>query len=90
MQRAHFVPRSRGAAWDASKPLEGQADWDGHAAFMDALFEAGFVALAGPLEGTGQALLVLRASTEAEIVERRPVRPTPEEDEVRLAVQRID
>jgi hypothetical protein len=61
------VVRSRGPAWDDSKPLEGQAEWPSHAAFMDALFEEGFAALVGPLEGTRDALLVLRASSVDEI-----------------------
>ena len=70
MEHAFVVFRSRGPAWDDSKPLEGQADWPAHAAFMDALFEQGFAALVGPLERTREALLVLRASSESEIVER--------------------
>src|SRR5262245_9960699 len=53
------VLRSRGPAWDDSKPLEGQLDWAGHAAFMDALFEQRFAVLVGPLEGTRDALLIL-------------------------------
>jgi hypothetical protein len=62
--------RSRGPAWDDSKPLEGQAAWAAHAAFMDALFGERFAALVGPLEGTRDALLVLRASSSSEVVER--------------------
>ena len=62
--------RSRGPSWDDSKPLEGQADWVGHAAFMDALFEQRFAVLVGPLEGTRDALLLIRASSTSEIVER--------------------
>jgi len=50
--------------------LEAQADWAAHAAFMDALFEQGFAALVGPLEGTRDALLVLRASSTSEVAER--------------------
>ena len=61
------VLRSRGPAWDAAQPLEGQRDWDAHAAFMDALFEDGFVLLVGPLESTRDALLVVRAATEEAI-----------------------
>jgi hypothetical protein len=75
MERAFVVLRSRGPAWDDGKPLEGQADWAGHAAFMDALFEEGFAALVGPLAGTRDALLVLRASSESEIVERLAADP---------------
>jgi len=70
MERAFVVLRSRGPAWDDSKPLEGQAEWPAHAAFMDALFEQGFAALVGPLEGTRDALLVLRASSASDVVER--------------------
>lgn len=69
MERAFAVLRSRGPAWDDSKPLEDQSDWAAHAAFMDALFEQRFAALVGPLEGTRDALLILRASSESEIVE---------------------
>jgi hypothetical protein len=70
MERIFAVLRSRGPAWDDSRPLEEQADWPAHAAFMDALFESGFAALMGPLEGTRDALLVLRASSTSEIDER--------------------
>jgi hypothetical protein len=70
MERAFVVLRSRGPAWDDSKPLEDQSDWAAHAAFMDELFEHRFVALVGPLEGTRDALLILRASAASEIVER--------------------
>jgi uncharacterized protein YciI len=70
MEGAFVVLRSRGPMWDESKPLNSQADWAAHAAFMDGLFEQRFVALAGPLEGTRDALVVVRASSAAEIVER--------------------
>jgi len=45
-------------------------DWAAHAAFMEALFDEGFADLVGPLEGTRDALLVLRASSAADVVER--------------------
>jgi uncharacterized protein YciI len=70
MERAFVVLRSRGPAWDDSRPLEAQSDWAAHAAFMDALFEQGFAALVGPLEGTRDALLILRASSTSEVIER--------------------
>ena len=70
MERAFVVLRSRGPAWDDSKPLEGQAGWAGHVAFMDALYDQRFAALVGPLEGTRDALLILRASSTSEVVER--------------------
>jgi hypothetical protein len=70
MERVFAVLRSRGPAWDDSKPLEGQAAWAAHAAFMDALFEERFAALVGPLEGTRDALLILRAFSASDVVER--------------------
>jgi uncharacterized protein YciI len=69
MERVFVVLRTRGPAWDDSKPLEGQVDWAAHAAFMDALFDRRVAALVGPLEGTRDALLVLRASSDPETVE---------------------
>jgi hypothetical protein len=70
MERVFFVLRSRGPAWDDSKPLDGQAEWAAHAVFMDALFEQRFAALVGPLEGRRDALLILRAFSESEVNER--------------------
>jgi uncharacterized protein YciI len=64
------VIRSRGPAWQWSRPLEGQEEWAEHASFMDALHAEGFVVLAGPLEDTGDALIIVRASTAGEIADR--------------------
>ncbi len=75
IERVFAVWRSRGPAWDDSKPLEEQAGWDAHAAFMDALFEDGFAALVGPLEGTRDALLILRARSASEATERLAADP---------------
>ncbi len=44
------VIRTRGPAWRASFPLEGQTDWNAHASFMNGLKADGFVVLGGPLE----------------------------------------
>ena len=59
--------RTRGAGWDRGKPLEAQRDWDAHAGFMDDLHRRGVVVLAGPLEDAGQALIIVRATDEAEV-----------------------
>jgi len=75
MKRIFFVLRSRGPGWDDSAPLESQKDWPAHAVFMDRLFEEGFAALVGPLEGTRDALLILRAQDASEIVERLATDP---------------
>ena len=70
MERIFAVLRSRGQAWDDSKPLEGQVDWSAHATFMDALFNERFVALVGPLEETRDALLICRAPSASAIADR--------------------
>lgn len=75
MTEVFAVLRSRGPAWDEAQPLEGQVGWAAHAAFMDDLFARGVVALAGPLEGTRDALLVVRAKSAAEIEERLAADP---------------
>ena len=64
------VIRTRGAGWNDSQPLEGQQDWRLHADFMNALAAEGFVLLGGPLQGTDDVLLIVRAASEAEVEAR--------------------
>ncbi|HMD49749.1 MAG TPA: hypothetical protein VKG79_11650 [Bryobacteraceae bacterium] len=59
----------RGGRWRAGAALEQQEEWDQHARFMDNLTERGIVALGGPLEGTDDVLLIMRAGSEEEIVQ---------------------
>ena len=59
------VIRTRGPAWNDSQPLEGQDDWRAHADFMNGLVADGFVLLGGPLEGTPDVLLIVRAADQA-------------------------
>lgn len=61
MDRLFAVTRSRGARWNSSRPLEEQEDWRAHADFMNALHREGFVVLGGPLDGTPNVLLIIRA-----------------------------
>jgi uncharacterized protein YciI len=56
------VTRSRGPAWNPALPQEGQADWTGHAAFMNGLERDGFVIVGGPLEDTPYTMLAIRAA----------------------------
>jgi uncharacterized protein YciI len=70
MRKLFAVIRTRGPAWQDSRPLEGQADWAGHASFMNALAKEGFVILGGPLEGTSDVLLIVRATTPDEVRSR--------------------
>ena len=64
------VIRRRGPAWQADRRLEGQRQWQEHADFMDWLVAAGVIVLGGPLEGTPNVLLVIRADTVEAIHER--------------------
>ena len=56
--------RRSGPKWDASRPLEQQADWPAHAAFMDGLVEDGFVILGGPVGNGDRVLLLVEAESE--------------------------
>lgn len=70
MGQLFMVLRARGARWKHSVPLEEQDDWDLHASFMDGLADAGFALLVGPLEETGDALIIVRAGSVAEVNRR--------------------
>jgi uncharacterized protein YciI len=64
------VIRERGPSWDDARPMEGQEDWRTHADYMNGLVADGFMLLGGPLLGTRNVLLVVRAADEAEIEAR--------------------
>ena len=65
---AYFaVTREKGAGWDRSVRMREQAEWDGHAEFMEGLVEEGFVVLAGPL-GEGEKFLLIIEADSAEAV----------------------
>jgi len=70
MPHLFSVIRSHGPAWQSPIALEDQKNWSAHASFMDALEAAGFVVLGGPLEGTSDVLLIIRAESPGEIVQR--------------------
>jgi YCII-related domain-containing protein len=84
MQQLFAVIRTRGPAWQDGRPLEGQADWTGHASFMNALAKEGFVVLGGPLEGTSDVLLVVRAATPDEARSRLAEDPWAGKDLLRI------
>jgi uncharacterized protein YciI len=75
MPQLFAVVRTRGSAWDTSRPLEAQPGWQSHADFMDALYAEGFVVLAGPLEQTADALLIVRAENDQQIHARLSADP---------------
>ena len=61
------VINTRGPRWDDFRPMEEQVDWRAHADYMNALEADGFVLLGGPLMGTRDVLLIVRAADEAEV-----------------------
>jgi hypothetical protein len=67
MSQLFAVTRTRGPRWNAEVPLEKQEDWRVHADFMNTLHANGFVLLGGPLEGTQDVLLIVRANGSEEI-----------------------
>jgi hypothetical protein len=79
------VIRTRGPAWQDSRPLEGQTDWDGHAVFMNALAREGLVVLGGPLDGTPDVLLIVRAPSADEIRARLAKDPWAISDLLRVS-----
>ena len=70
MRKLFAVMVARGPAWRDAQPMEGQAEWTAHAQFMDALVDEGFVVLGGPLAGSADVLLIVRAESSEEIEER--------------------
>jgi hypothetical protein len=65
--------------------MEQQDDWDAHASFMNALVREGFVVLGGPLEGTSDVLLIVRARTPDEVVNRLSEDPWAAPDLLRVS-----
>jgi uncharacterized protein YciI len=70
MGRLFAVIRSHGPAWNDGRPLDMQPGWRAHAEFMNALAAEGFIVVGGPLEGTGDTLLIVSADGESEIRQR--------------------
>jgi hypothetical protein len=70
MPRLFAVLRTRGPAWDPTRPMEAQQDWEPHAAFITALHDQGCVLLVGPLEDAPHALLIVRADSADEVAHR--------------------
>jgi hypothetical protein len=75
MRRLFAVVRAHGPAWQETRPLEMQHGWRDHADFMNALAAERFVVVGGPLEGTGDTLLIVSAEGEGEIRQRLSADP---------------
>lgn len=66
MKKTIAVFLSHGSQWNPDLPVRQQAYWDEHARFMDTLFEAGAVILAGPFaDGSGSMVILTADSAEA-------------------------
>jgi uncharacterized protein YciI len=57
----YIVINERGTAWDWSRSMREQRDWDAHALFMDELVQSGFILAGGPLGPEDAAARVLHA-----------------------------
>ncbi|MFN8475845.1 MAG: YciI family protein [Anaerolineae bacterium] len=52
-----------GSKWDPARGVREQDHWDEHASFMDALFDAGKVMLAGPFADDSGSMVILAADS---------------------------
>jgi uncharacterized protein YciI len=64
------VSVEHGPAWDDSRPMREQDEWDAHARCMDELVDDGFIVLGGPLGDGQRVLMAVRAEDESEIEAR--------------------
>jgi uncharacterized protein YciI len=64
------VVRTRGPRFNDARPLEDQEDWRAHADYMNVLVSDGFVVLGGPLVGSRDVLLIVRAEDERQVEAR--------------------
>ncbi len=59
-----------GPGWDDSLGIREQADWTGHAAFMEGLVVDGFILVGGPIGDGQQTMHVVEARDEEEVRRR--------------------
>ncbi|HEY8757108.1 MAG TPA: YciI family protein [Candidatus Limnocylindria bacterium] len=57
------MERRSGPSWDRSRPMEQQSGWTAHAAYMDALVDAGIIVLGGPLADEHRVAIVVEAES---------------------------
>jgi uncharacterized protein YciI len=81
------VLRRSGPEYDLSLPLEKQASWLEHAAFMDGLVESGVIVLGGPLADEERTAHAVQAGSEEEI---RAILARDPWSESHLRVESID
>ncbi len=61
MSALFLVFREPGPSWVSGVPTRQQPLWDEHAAFMDGLFEAGRIVMAGPYSDYSRVLIIVNA-----------------------------
>ncbi len=67
------VIRERSSAWNWSVPMRRQAEWEPHAAFLEALVAEGFIVAGGPLgdEDTAARVMLVMNAPDRDAVETR-------------------
>jgi uncharacterized protein YciI len=63
MMKTIAVFLGHGSRWNPDLPVREQAYWDDHARFMDALFDAGTVILAGPFADRSGSMVILASES---------------------------
>lgn len=64
MKKTIVVFLRHSSQWNPDKPVREQEYWDDHARFMDSLFEAGTIMLAGPFADDSGSMVILAADSE--------------------------
>jgi len=67
MTAYYAVFQGTGSNWDTEKGVREQPFWDEHARFIDELFEAGFIVIAGPFADHTGSLLIVNANSSEEV-----------------------
>ncbi len=70
-----LVRRKPGPGWDASLPMQSQARWAEHVAFMNLLEAEHFIVLGGPVGSGQEAVLVIEAPDERAVIARLALDP---------------
>jgi len=81
------VLKRSGPEWDPGRPMEEQSGWAEHASFMDALVDAGFLVLGGPLADDHRVVHVIEAESEDAVRARLAADPW---SDTHLKVHSID
>lgn len=77
----YYVTLLRPASlWNPDKAVREQPFWDEHARFMDSLFEAGVVVLAGPFADRTGSMVIVTADNPGQVYEMFRADPWTEHD----------